>query len=80
MLPPHCLAAWPLPPALAVADQAKPPEYMQNLPVDALRQAWQDGVAMNERQKQFSFARAALSTGGRPESKFLFASMVVLPV
>ena len=59
MLPPHCLAARPLPPALPAADWAKPPEYRQNLPVDALRQDWQDGAVMNESEKQFSFTRAA---------------------
>jgi hypothetical protein len=71
MLPPHCLAARPLPPAPPVADRAKPPEYRQNLPVDPLRQDWQDGAVMNESEKQFSFTRAALSTGGRAKSKFL---------
>jgi hypothetical protein len=29
------------------------------------------GLAMNASEKQFSFTRAALSTGGRAESKFL---------
>jgi hypothetical protein len=36
---------------------------------------WQDGGAMNEREKQFSFTRAALSTGGRAKSKFLSVSI-----
>ena len=30
---------------------------------------------MNEREKQFSFTRAALSTGGRAKSKFLSVSI-----
>jgi len=29
------------------------------------------GLAMNASEKQFSFTRAALSTGGRAENKFL---------
>jgi hypothetical protein len=41
------------------------------LPVDALSQVWQDGAAMNESEKQFSFTRAALSTGGRAKSNVL---------
>src|ERR1035441_3227704 len=37
---------------------------------DALRQDWQDGVAMNESEKQFSFTRAASSTSGRARKQF----------
>src|ERR1017187_478334 len=55
----HCLAARPLPPAYGLGDGAKPPENRQNLPVDALHQLWQDGAAMNESEKQFSFTRGA---------------------
>ena len=62
--PPHCLAAWPLPPAYALGFGAKPPEYQQDLPLDALRQTWQNGVPTNESQKQFSFTRVALRTSG----------------
>jgi len=50
---------------------AKPPENRQNLTVDALGPVWQAGAAMNESEKQFSFTRAALRTGGRAETKFL---------
>jgi hypothetical protein len=39
--------------------------------LDALSQVWQDGAAMNESEKQFSFTRAALSTGGRAKSNVL---------
>ena len=46
-----------------------PRETRQNLPVDALRQASQDGAAMNEREKQFSFTRAAPSTSGRAKKQ-----------
>jgi hypothetical protein len=46
-------------------DGAKPPENRLNLPVDALGPVWQDGAAMNESEKQFSFTRAASSTSGR---------------
>jgi hypothetical protein len=67
----HCLAARPLPAAYGLGDGAKPPENRQNSPVAALRQAWQDGAAMNESEKQFSFTRAALSTGGRAKSNVL---------
>ena len=70
MLPPHCVSARPLPPALPVADRAKPPEYLQNLPIDALRQDQQDGTVMNESEKQFSFTRAASSTSGRAKTKY----------
>ena len=38
--------------------------------LDALSQVWQDGAAMNESEKQFSFTRAASSTSGRAKSKF----------
>ena len=61
----HCLAAPSLPPAHALGDGAKPPENRQHLPVDALGPVWQDGVAMDESEKQFSFTRAASSTSGR---------------
>jgi hypothetical protein len=71
MLPPHCLAAWPLPPAHALGDGAKPPENRQNLPVDALGPAWQDVAAMNESEKQFSFTRVASSTSERARKQFL---------
>jgi hypothetical protein len=60
-----CLAARPLPPAYGLGDGAKPPENRQDLPVAALHQLWQDGAAMNESEKQFSFTRAASSTSGR---------------
>jgi hypothetical protein len=58
----HCLAARPLPPAHALGDGPKAPGNRQNLPLDALRQAWQDGTAMNESEKQFSFTRATFSS------------------
>jgi hypothetical protein len=67
----HGLAPWPLPPAHALGDGAKPPENRQNLPVAALYQLWQDGAGMNESEKQFSFTRAASSTSGCAKSKFL---------
>jgi hypothetical protein len=73
MLPPHCLAAWPLPPAHALGDGAKPPENRQNLPVDALGPAWQDVAAMNESEKQFSFTRVASSTSERARKQFLIS-------
>jgi hypothetical protein len=41
---------------------------------DTLRQLSQNGATMNESEKQFSFTCAALSTGGRTESKFLSLS------
>ena len=69
MLPLHCLAARPLPPAYGLGDGAKPPENRQTLPVDALRQDWQGGAAMNESEKQFSFTRAALSNCGRAKNQ-----------
>ena len=47
-----------------------------NLPVDALRQAWQDGAVMNESEKQFSFTRAASSTSGR-EKQILVSFKIV---
>jgi hypothetical protein len=67
----HYLAARPLPPVHASGDGATPPETRHLLFVDALRQLSQDGATMNESEKQFSFTRAALSTGGRAQSKFL---------
>jgi len=78
MLPPHCLAARPLPPALPAADRARPPEYRQNLPVDALRQYWQDGAAMNESEKQFSFTRVVSSTSGRARKQIPMCSLRAL--
>ena len=65
----HCLAARPLPPAYALGHGAKPPENWQNLPIDALHQVWQNGAAMNESEKQFSFTRAASSTSGRAKNQ-----------
>src|ERR1017187_8797723 len=56
------------------------PENRQRSPVDALRQAWQDGAAMNESEKQFSFSSAGLSTCGRAKSKFLSLQSRRLPV
>src|ERR1035441_3327008 len=64
----HCVAARPLPPAYGLGNGAKPPENRQNLPVDALRQVWQDGAGMNESENQFSLTRAASSTSGRAKS------------
>jgi hypothetical protein len=71
----HCLAARPLPPAYGLGDGAKPPENRQNLPVDALHQLWQDGAAMNGREKQFSFTRAAPSTSGRAKNQIPMCSL-----
>jgi hypothetical protein len=48
-------------------------ESRQKLSVDALRQAWQDGAAMNESEKQFSFTRAASSTSGRAKKQILIS-------
>ena len=67
----HCLAARPLPPVHASGAGAKPSKTRHLLFVDTLRQLSQAGATMNENEKQFSFTRAALSTGGRAESKFL---------
>ena len=64
-----------LPPAHAHGDGAKPPETRQYLAVNPLSHLWQDRAAMNASEKQFSFTRAALSTGGRAESKFLSAKV-----
>jgi hypothetical protein len=50
-----------------------PPETRQKLPVDALRQVWQDGGAMNESEKRFSFTRAAPSTSGRAKKQILIS-------
>ena len=58
-----------LPPAYGLGDGAKPPENRQNLPVAALHQLWQDGAAMNESEKQFSFTRAGSSTCGRAKNQ-----------
>src|ERR1035438_10633106 len=55
-------------------------DLRQRSPVDALRQAWQDGAAMNESEKQFSFSSAGLSTCGRAKSKFLSLQSRRLPV
>jgi hypothetical protein len=74
----HRLAAWPLPPSHALGDGAKPPEHRQTLPIDALRQVWQDGATMKESEKQFSFTRAGPSTSGRAKSKFLSVLAAVI--
>ena len=54
-----------------------PPEtrqtLRQKLPVDALRQVWQDGGAMNENEKRFSFTREAPSTSGRAKKQILIS-------
>ena len=50
-----------------------PPESRQILSVDALRQVSQDGAAVNESEKQFSFTRAAPITGGRAKTKRAYA-------
>jgi len=47
-----------------------PRETWQDLPVDPLRQGWQDGATVNESEHRFSFTRVALSTPGVPKSKF----------
>jgi hypothetical protein len=60
------------------ASHAYPPadsRPLSYLPVDTLRQVRQDGTAMNESEKQFSFTRAASSTCGRAKSKFLSAKV-----
>jgi hypothetical protein len=67
------LAAWPLPPAKALGDGAKPPENRQHFPVDALCPLWQDGVAMVESENQFSLTRAASSTSGRAQNQILIS-------
>ena len=67
----HCLAARPLLPAYDLGDGAKPQENRQSMLVAFLHQLWQDGAAMNESEKQFSFTRAASSTSGAAKSKFL---------
>ena len=69
----HCLAARPLPPAYGLG--AKPPENRQNLAFDALRQAWQDGAAMNEGEKRFSFTRAASSTSRGAKNQIPMCSL-----
>jgi hypothetical protein len=55
-----------------------PPEtrqtLRQKLPVDALRQVWQDEGAMNESEKRFSFTRAAPSTSGRAQNQIPISS------
>jgi hypothetical protein len=71
----HGLAARPLPPAYGLGDGAKSPENRQALPVDALHQLWQDGAAMNESEKQFSFIRAASNPSGRATSKTPISKM-----
>jgi len=43
----------------------------QNLPVDALRQVWQDGAPMNESEKQLSLTRVASSATGMAKSNLL---------
>src|ERR1039458_7301646 len=58
-----------LPPAHALGERARTPGNRQDLPVAALHQLWQDGVGMNESEKQFSFTRAALSTSGARKTK-----------
>ena len=50
------------------------PETQQNSPVDALLQVWQGGAAMNEREKRFSFTRAASSTRGRAKKQVFISS------
>jgi hypothetical protein len=69
-----CMAVAPLPPANAIGANPKPPENRQNFLIDALGPVWQDGPAMNESENQFSFTRAALSTGGRAKSNVLCAA------
>src|ERR1035441_6955062 len=51
------------------------PENLQPSPVDALRQAWQDGAAMNESEKQFSFTRAAPITSGPAKNQIPMCSL-----
>src|ERR1035441_3432711 len=65
----HCLAVWPLPPAHALGNRAKPPENRQYFRLDALGPIWQDGAAMHESEKQFSFTRATPSTSGRAKTQ-----------
>jgi len=50
-----------------------PQAIRQNLPVDALRQVWQDGAAMNEGEKQFSFTRAAPSKSAPAKNQILIS-------
>jgi hypothetical protein len=48
-----------------------PARTLQKVPVDALRQVWQDGIAKAESEKQFSVTRAASSTSGRAKKQIL---------
>jgi hypothetical protein len=49
----------------------------KTLPIAALHQLWQDGAAMNESEKQFSFTRAAPGASGRAKKQFLTSRMRV---
>ena len=77
-------AAAQFPPARAATARQRPcawrtsPEAWQKLPVDALRQVWQDRAAMNESEKQFSFTRAASSTSGRAQNQIPMCSLRAL--
>ena len=66
--------AWPLgrcrPPTLPAMGQNRQKLGIYCL-LTPLRQLSQDGATMNESEKQFSLTRAALSAGGRAETKFL---------
>jgi len=66
----HCLAAGPLPPALPVADRAKPPENRLNLPVEALGPVWQAGATMRMRAKSNSPSPAQRQVQAGAKTKF----------
>ena len=42
--------------------------------IDTGRQVWQDGIAMNARQNQFSLTRTVSTARGRAQTTFLSAS------
>ena len=56
---PFTLSAWPLGRCRSLT------------PVEVPSQVWQDGVAMNDSENQFSITRVVPSTSGRAKTKFL---------
>ena len=49
-------------------------------PVEVPSQVWQDGVAMNDSENQFSITRVVPSTSGRAKTKFLTVIVLGRPV
>jgi len=62
-------------PPTRLRDGRTPRETRRTLPVDAVRHGWENGAAINESEKQFSFTRGAPSASGRAKNQIPMCSL-----